>query len=37
MGESGIDFIERLLGFEGYMIDSKGIATFTSGFESLTI
>ena len=33
MGPAGIDFIERLTGFEGYMIDSKGIATMTSGFE----
>ena len=33
MGRDGIGFIEALDGFEGYMIDQKGIATFTSGFE----
>jgi thiamine biosynthesis lipoprotein len=33
MGEHGILFIEELAGFEGYQIDSSGIATFTSGFE----
>jgi thiamine biosynthesis lipoprotein len=32
MGEEGIRFIERLDGFEGYMIDRRGLATFTSGF-----
>jgi thiamine biosynthesis lipoprotein len=32
MGEEGIRFIERLEGFEGYMIDQRGLATFTSGF-----
>ena len=36
MGREGINFIERLPGFEGYSIDSKGIATETSGFEALT-
>lgn len=34
MGKKGIQFIEELPGFEGYMIDTKGIATFTSGFET---
>lgn len=33
MGRKGIQFIERLTGFEGYMIDADGCATFTSGFE----
>jgi len=33
MGKEGIYFIEKLDGFEGYMIDSNGLATFTSGFE----
>jgi thiamine biosynthesis lipoprotein len=33
MGERGIYFIEKLPDFEGYMIDNKGIATFTNGFE----
>ncbi len=33
MGRDGILFIEKLNGFEGYMIDKNGIATMTSGFE----
>lgn len=33
MGKNGINFIEDLKGFEGYMIDKEGIATMTSGFE----
>lgn len=33
MGRKGIEFIASLPGLEGYMIDSKGIATFTSGFN----
>ena len=37
MGRKGILFIERLAGFEGYMIDMHGIATFTSGFERYVI
>ena len=32
MGKEGIHFIERLPGFEGYMIDANGIATMTTGF-----
>lgn len=36
MGRGGIVFIEQLPEFEGYSIDSKGIATETSGFEALT-
>ncbi len=36
MGKEGILFIERLENFEGYMIDEKGIATMTSGFETYT-
>jgi thiamine biosynthesis lipoprotein len=32
MGRAGIRFIEQLEGFEGYMIDRRGLATFTSGF-----
>ncbi|MDD3531372.1 MAG: FAD:protein FMN transferase [Candidatus Pacebacteria bacterium] len=32
MGTSGVAFIESLSGFEGYAIDTNGIATFTSGF-----
>jgi thiamine biosynthesis lipoprotein len=33
MGKEGIDFIEHLDGFEGYMIDNHHQATFTSGFS----
>ncbi len=33
MGKRGIQFIEKLAGFEGYMIDAHARATFTSGFE----
>jgi thiamine biosynthesis lipoprotein len=33
MGTEGINFIERLDGFEGYAIDSQGIATMTTNFE----
>ena len=33
MGLKGIQFIERLEGFEGYMIDMHGTATMTSNFE----
>lgn len=32
MGREGIRFIEGLSGFEGYMIDAHGVATYTSGF-----
>lgn len=32
MGSKGIYFIENLPGFEGYMINNKGIATYTGGF-----
>jgi thiamine biosynthesis lipoprotein len=34
MGANGIHFIEKLVGFEGYMIDNKGVATMTTGFEN---
>ncbi|NDE68259.1 FAD:protein FMN transferase [bacterium] len=33
MGAEGINFIEGLEGFEGYMIDGQGVATMTSGFD----
>lgn len=33
MGPDGISFIENLPGFEGYMIDQNGLATYTSDFE----
>jgi thiamine biosynthesis lipoprotein len=36
MGANGIYFIEKLVGFEGYMIDTNGIATFTTNFEMYT-
>ncbi len=36
MGEAGIGFIELSDGFEGYMIDTDGMATATSGFAALT-
>lgn len=36
MGTAGIDFIEKLDGFEGYLIQRSGIAVMTSGFETLT-
>lgn len=36
MGKNGINFIEKINGLEGYVIDDKGIATYTSGFEKLT-
>lgn len=36
MGREGIKFLEKLPGFEGYMIDINGIATMTSGFEKNT-
>lgn len=33
MGSRGIEFIESLTGFEGYMIDRDGIATMTGSFD----
>ena len=33
MQRKGINFIEKLDGFEAYMIDKNGIATMTSKFE----
>ena len=33
MGKAGIHFIETLDGFEGYMIDREGLATFSSDFQ----
>ncbi len=36
MGKGGIVFINNLLDFEGYAIDSTGTATMTSGFEAYT-
>ena len=37
MGAEGINFIERLQGFEGYMIDKDKRATFTTGFQGYVI
>ncbi len=37
IGEKGIDFIEGLKGFEGYMINKDGVATITSGFEKYVV
>ena len=37
MEQKGIYFIKSLPGFEGYMIDSKGIATYTKGFDTFVI
>lgn len=34
MGRAGIAFIERLDGFEGYMVDDTKTATLTSGWET---
>jgi thiamine biosynthesis lipoprotein len=33
MGKKGINFINRLAGFEGYSIDDQGTALYTSGFD----
>ena len=37
MGREGINFIEKLDGFEGYMINNKKVATTTSGFAHYTM
>ncbi|HAE82419.1 MAG TPA: FAD:protein FMN transferase [Ktedonobacter sp.] len=37
MGKRGIQFIEKLRGFEGYMIDAHARATCTSGFEKYVL
>ena len=37
MGEKGIHFLEKLPGYDGYMIDSNGIATMTSRFERFVV
>jgi thiamine biosynthesis lipoprotein len=34
MGKKSITFIENLKGFAGYIIDNKGMATFTSNFNN---
>lgn len=37
MGEEGIYFIEERLGIEGYIINSSGVATQTSGFGEFIV
>lgn len=37
MGEDGIYFIEEKFGFDGYMVNTKGIATMTTGFGAYVI
>lgn len=37
MGKSGINFIEHLPGFEGYLVDANAIGTMTSGFKQFTL
>jgi FAD:protein FMN transferase len=37
MGRAGVAFIQGLAGFEGYMIDEQGVATYTSGFERYVV
>lgn len=37
MGKAGIEFIEHLPGFEGYLIGQDGLATKTSGFKKYVI
>jgi FAD:protein FMN transferase len=37
MGPAGIAFIEQLDGFEGYMVDPDGLASYTSGFERVVV
>ncbi len=36
MGKDGIYFIEKLPGFEGYVVENNGRATMTTSFESYT-
>lgn len=37
MGQSGIQFVETLPGYEGYMIDHHGHATMTKGFDQFLL
>ena len=37
MGKEGINFIENLKGYEGYLIDNKKNATLTSNFNKYII
>ena len=34
MGQAGIAFIEGMDGYEGYLVDGRGTATYTTGFAS---
>ena len=36
MGKNGINFLEKMNDFAGYMIDKNGIASMTSNFEKYT-
>lgn len=36
MGPAGINFIEQLPGYEGYIIDKNKVATMTTGFDKYT-
>lgn len=36
MGKDGIEFIASMPGLEGYQINERGIATYTSGFDRYT-
>jgi thiamine biosynthesis lipoprotein len=37
MGEKGIHFIEKMSDLAGYVIDTKGVATMTSGFDRFVV
>ena len=37
MGYKGIEFIEKLPGFEGYLIDKNGMAIFTKRFNDYVV
>lgn len=37
MGEKGIEFIERLKGFEGYMVKKDKVSVMTSGFKDYIV
>ncbi len=32
VGEEGLRFLARLIDLHGYLVDAKGVATFTPGF-----
>lgn len=37
MRKKGIDFIESVAGLEGYMVDERQVATYTSGFKKYVV